>query len=154
MVITPTNSGSLLAGAGLGFFAWGAFLKADKVPWLKVLLTTRRKDETLAWVNKNRGLSLLGLESVNYGIHGNSRSQQRVLCTRQHGRQPSVSLDISAISHCTCSKEAPTRCFERSRMSKLTLLAIVGLIYIGVVKLAYFMLSVFFILFFECRYGS
>jgi hypothetical protein len=70
MVITPTNSGSLLAGAGLGFFAWGAFLKVDKVPWLKVLLTTRRKDETLAWVNKNRGLSLLGLESVNYGLHG------------------------------------------------------------------------------------
>jgi predicted small integral membrane protein len=33
-------------------------------------------------------------------------------------------------------------------MSKLTLLAIVGLIYIGVVKLAYFMLSVFFILLF------
>jgi hypothetical protein len=70
VVITPSNSGSLVAGAGLGLFAWGAFLKADKVPWLKVLLTTRRKEETLAWVNKNKGLSLLGLETVNYGIHG------------------------------------------------------------------------------------
>ena len=33
-------------------------------------------------------------------------------------------------------------------MSKLTLLAVLGLIYIGVVRLAYFTISVFFILFF------
>jgi hypothetical protein len=33
-------------------------------------------------------------------------------------------------------------------MSKLALLAVLGLIYIGVVRLAYFTISVFFILFF------
>jgi hypothetical protein len=70
MVITPSNSGNLVAGAGLGIFAWGAFLKADKIPWLKRLLTTRRKEDTLEWIYKNKSLSLLGLEAINFGIHG------------------------------------------------------------------------------------
>ena len=43
MVITPSNSGNLVAGAGLGIFAWSAFLKADKIPWAQKLLTTKRK---------------------------------------------------------------------------------------------------------------
>jgi cobalamin biosynthesis protein CobD/CbiB len=70
MVLTPSNSGNLVAGAGLGVFAWSAFLKADKIPWLKNLLTTRRKEMTLDWIDKNKGISLLGLETINLGIHG------------------------------------------------------------------------------------
>jgi len=70
MVITPSNSGNLVAGAGLGIFAWSAFLKADKIPWLRNLLTTRRKEMTLDWIDKNKGISLLGLETINLGIHG------------------------------------------------------------------------------------
>ena len=70
MVITPSNSGNLIAGAGLGVFAWSAFLKADRIPWLKNLLTTRRKEMTLDWIDKNKGISLLGLETINLGIHG------------------------------------------------------------------------------------
>jgi hypothetical protein len=45
-------------------------LKADKVPWLKKLLTTRRKDMTLDWIDRNKGVTLLGLETINLGIHG------------------------------------------------------------------------------------
>lgn len=70
MIITPSNSGNLVAGAGIGIFAWGAFLKADKIPFLKKLLTTRRKETTLTWINGNKGISLLGLEAINFGIHG------------------------------------------------------------------------------------
>jgi hypothetical protein len=70
MLLTPSNSGNLAAGAGLGIFAWGAFLKADKIPFLKKFLTTRRKEVTLGWMNRNKGMSLLGLETVNFGIHG------------------------------------------------------------------------------------
>jgi len=70
MILTPSNTGNLVAGAGLGIFAWGAFLKADKVPWLKNLLTTRRKEFTLDWIDRNKGISLLGLETINLGIHG------------------------------------------------------------------------------------
>jgi hypothetical protein len=70
MVFTPSNSGNLVAGAGLGIFAWGAFLKADKVPWLKKLMTTRRKELSLDWINRNKSISLLGLEAVNFSIHG------------------------------------------------------------------------------------
>src|ERR1035437_4370359 len=69
MIITPSNSGNLVAGAGLGIFAWGAFLKADKIPFLKKLLTTKRKETTLTWINGNKGISLLGLEAINFGIH-------------------------------------------------------------------------------------
>lgn len=70
MVFTPSNSGNLVAGTGLGIFAWSAFLKADKVPWLKKLMTTRRKELSLDWINRNKGISLLGLEAINFSIHG------------------------------------------------------------------------------------
>ena len=70
MVITPSNSGNLVAGAGIGIFAWGAFLKADKIPFMKKILTTKRKESTLIWINGNKGISLLGLEAINFGIHG------------------------------------------------------------------------------------
>ena len=70
MILTPSNTGNLVAGAGLGIFAWSAFLKADKVPWLKKLMTTRRKEFTLDWIDRNKGISLLGLETINLGIHG------------------------------------------------------------------------------------
>jgi hypothetical protein len=67
MILTPSNTGNLVAGAGLGIFAWSAFLKADKIPWLKNLLTTRRKEMTLDWIDRNKGISLLGLEAINLG---------------------------------------------------------------------------------------
>lgn len=70
MVITPTNSGNLLAGAGLGIFSWGAFLKADKIPLIRKLVTTKRKESAFSWMNRNKGMSLLGLETINYSIHG------------------------------------------------------------------------------------
>jgi hypothetical protein len=70
LVLTPSNSGNLVAGAGLGLFAWGAFLKSDKIPLLKILLTTRRKERTLGWISRNKGITLLGLETINLGIHG------------------------------------------------------------------------------------
>ena len=70
MILTPSNSGNLVAGAGLGIFAWGAFLKADKIPFIKKLLTTRRKERTLEWISRNKGITLLGLETINLGIHG------------------------------------------------------------------------------------
>jgi hypothetical protein len=70
MILTPSNTGNLVAGAGLGIFAWGAFLKADKIPWIKILLTTKRKEATLTWISRNKGMSLLGLETINFGVHG------------------------------------------------------------------------------------
>lgn len=70
MLITPSSTGSLVAGAGLGAFSWSAFLKVDKIPVLKHLIPTSRKEKTLAWMNKNKGLTLLGLEAVNFCIHG------------------------------------------------------------------------------------
>ena len=70
MILTPSNSGSLIAGAGIGAFSWSAFLKADKIPLLKHLMPASRKEKALEWMDKNKGLSLLGLEAINFGIHG------------------------------------------------------------------------------------
>lgn len=70
MILTPSNTGNVAAGVGVGIFAWGAFLKADKIPWIQKLLTTKRKDAILKWIDKNKGISLLGLETINFGIHG------------------------------------------------------------------------------------
>ena len=70
MILTPTNTGSLAAGVGVGIFGWGAFLKADKIHWIQKLLTTKRKESTLNWISKNKGITLLGLETINFGIHG------------------------------------------------------------------------------------
>ena len=70
MILTPSNTGNLVAGAGLGIFAWGAFLKADKIPWFKRLMTARRKELSLDWISRNKSISLLGLEAINLGIHG------------------------------------------------------------------------------------
>ena len=75
MILTPSNTGNVAAGVGVGIFAWGAFLKADKIPWIQKLLTTKRKDATLKWIDKNKGISLLGLETMNFGIHGDNRGQ-------------------------------------------------------------------------------
>ena len=70
MVLTPSNTGSAIAGVGVGAFAWSAFLKIDKIPILKRFVPTQRKEKTLAWMSKNKSLSLLGLEAINFAIHG------------------------------------------------------------------------------------
>jgi hypothetical protein len=79
MIITPSNSGSLIAGVGVGIFSWSAFLKADKIPLLKKLINTNRKENTLKWMNKNKGLSLLGLETCNFAVHGITSSNSVIL---------------------------------------------------------------------------
>lgn len=70
LLVTPTFASSAIAGAGLGLVGWSAILKSDRVPGLKRLMTTDRKERTLTWMNHNKGLSLLGLEAVNFGVHG------------------------------------------------------------------------------------
>lgn len=70
MILTPSNAGSGIAGIGIGIFAWGAFLKSDKIPWVNKLMTVQRKESALTWMNDNKGMSLLGLETVNFSIHG------------------------------------------------------------------------------------
>ena len=154
MILTPSNTGNLVAGAGLGIFAWSAFLKADKIPWLKKLLTTRRKEVTLDWIDKNKGISLLGLESNQSRHPRHPLRERRHFCAGQYHPQHLHALGISAVPHGARRKEARSQRAERSCMTKLTLLAVLGLIYIGVsgsptspYPCSSFCSS-------ECRYGS
>ena len=69
MFLTPTNTGNAVAGVGIGVFSWSVFLKIDKIPGLKRLVTTKRKENALSWMNKNRGIAFLGLEALNLSVH-------------------------------------------------------------------------------------
>jgi|APCry1669189101_1035198.scaffolds.fasta_scaffold205435_2 hypothetical protein len=70
MIITPTNTGSAVAGAGVGIFGWSLALKGNKIPWVKKLYTDTRKEQLFSWMNGNRSMALLALEALNFGIHG------------------------------------------------------------------------------------
>ena len=70
MIITPSNTGSIIAGAGVGLFGWSIAEEGDKVPWVKKLYTTARKEKMFTWASQNKKLALLGLEGLNFGIHG------------------------------------------------------------------------------------
>ena len=70
MIVTPTNTGSLIAGGGVGIFAWSLALKGDKIPGIKRFYTGERKEQLFSWMNGNKGMALLALEAINFGIHG------------------------------------------------------------------------------------
>jgi hypothetical protein len=70
MIITPSNTGSIIAGAGVGIFGWSIAEEGDKVPWVKKLYTTTRKEKMFTWASKNKTLALLTLEAFNFGLHG------------------------------------------------------------------------------------
>ncbi len=70
MVITPTNAGSAIAGASVGVFGWSLALKGNEVPLIRRLYTPERKEKLFSWMNGNKSMALLALESLNFGIHG------------------------------------------------------------------------------------
>ncbi len=70
MVITPTNTGSAIAGASVGVFGWSLTLKGDQIPFIKRFYTVERKEKLFSWMNGNKSMALLTLEAWNFGIHG------------------------------------------------------------------------------------
>ncbi len=70
MVITPTNTGAAIAGASVGVFGWSLALKGNEIPLIKALYTGERKEALFWWMNRNKGMALLALEALNFGIHG------------------------------------------------------------------------------------
>jgi hypothetical protein len=70
MVITPTNTGSAIAGASVGVFGWSLAVKGNQIPIINRLYTVERKERLFSWMNENRSLALLALESLNFAIHG------------------------------------------------------------------------------------
>lgn len=70
MLITPTNTGSAIAGACVGLFGWSLTLKGDQIPLIKRVYTAERKERLFSWMNGNKSMALLALEACNYSIHG------------------------------------------------------------------------------------
>ena len=74
MSLTPTSQSSFIAGVGLWAVGWSALFKLDKIPLLKRLFTTSRKEATLNWMAHNKVVTLLGTEALNFGVHGISKA--------------------------------------------------------------------------------
>jgi hypothetical protein len=70
MVVTPTNTGSAIAGASVGVFGWSLALKGHEIPFIRAFYTRERREKLFSWMNRNKGLALLTLEALNFGIHG------------------------------------------------------------------------------------
>ena len=70
MIITPSNTGSLIAGAGVGVFGWSIAEKGNKIPFIGRFYTGERKEQLFSWMNGNKGMALLALEAINFGLHG------------------------------------------------------------------------------------
>jgi hypothetical protein len=70
MLVTPSNTGSMIAGVGVGIFGWSLAEKADKIPFVKKVYTHDRKERTFSWASRNKTMALLALECANFGIHG------------------------------------------------------------------------------------
>ena len=70
MIVTPTNTGSAIAGGGVGIFAWSLALKGNKIPFIGRFYTGERKEQLFSWMNGNKSMALLALEALNFGIHG------------------------------------------------------------------------------------
>jgi len=70
MIVTPSNTGSMIAGAGVGIFGWSLALKGNKIPFIKRFYTSERKEKMFTWASGNKTMALLALEGVNFGIHG------------------------------------------------------------------------------------
>ena len=76
MIVTPTNTGSIIAGAGVGVFGWSLAVKGNKIPFIGRFYTGERKEKLFTWMNGNKSMSLLALEALNFGIHGVSDANQ------------------------------------------------------------------------------
>jgi hypothetical protein len=70
MIVTPTNTGSAIAGASVGVFGWSLALKSNQIPFVTRLYTVERKERLLSWMNGNKSMALLALEAWNFGTHG------------------------------------------------------------------------------------
>ena len=70
MVITPSNTGSIIAGAGVGIFGWSIAEEGNNIPLVRKLYTDTRKEQMFTWASQNKTMALLALEGINFGIHG------------------------------------------------------------------------------------
>lgn len=66
MTLTPTSQSSLFAGAILWLVGWLTFFKADKIPYIGSFVN---REQILNWMLKNKVLTLLCTEFVNFGLH-------------------------------------------------------------------------------------
>ena len=70
MLVTPSNTGAMIAGLGVGLFGWSLAEKADKIPVVRRLYTHERKERMFLWASRNKTMALLALECFNFGTHG------------------------------------------------------------------------------------
>jgi hypothetical protein len=66
-LFTPTATSSAAAGVGLWAVGWSTLFKLDKIPGIKRFVN---KERVLDRMNRNKVVTLLGTEVLNFGMHG------------------------------------------------------------------------------------
>lgn len=69
MITTPSANSSFLAGIGFWAIVWSFAFKIDAIVGF-VGFKTHLSDRVLAWVNRNKIITLTATEAVNFGVHG------------------------------------------------------------------------------------
>ena len=67
MLLTPTFTGSLIAGVACWLLFWFGVSHVDSIPYLNQYLS---KKMIMDWIRKNPQLSLILTEAVNVLLHG------------------------------------------------------------------------------------
>jgi hypothetical protein len=70
MNITPTDKGSLIAGVGVSSLAWLSMFKLDTMAKLCHVNRWVSQDKIFGWISRNKSLSILCTEVLNFGTHG------------------------------------------------------------------------------------
>ena len=71
-MFTPTTSGMFFAGIGFWGTIWSALYKLETVAKIVHLERWVNRDRMFAWMNRNKVVTFLGCEAVNYALHGDS----------------------------------------------------------------------------------
>lgn len=74
MVVTPSATSGALAGFSIWAVFWSMVFKLDKLAKLFGLGGFVDQDAVFRWINKNKTITVIGTECVNFGVHGVSNA--------------------------------------------------------------------------------
>ena len=79
MIVTPTNTGSMIAGAGVGLFGWSLAEKGNKIPFVKTFYTEVRKETAVHVDERQQEHGAVGARGVQLRDARDHRSRTPLL---------------------------------------------------------------------------
>ena len=108
-MFTPTASSSFFAGIGVWSVVWSAVYKIEAVAKMLGLGRWVNKELILEWINKNKVVTLIGTEALNFGVHG-----------VENPNSTTMALGGTLLNSVMIFIVVPVRSFVRGRPGRLT----------------------------------